>query len=155
MRYATLFGKKISICYLYYLIIRTRIDRCIHNGQIRLHWDLENTIITANFSPLNAFFTGKKHLYFYRIRQNYGYGKKNAFYGKCWTFQESKKERKDYEEQQSDQCPPGPRGYGRVALRCQWQMKQSKSVCRILCATQLLASKASTAKCKRTRFFLT
>ena len=34
-------------------------------------------------------------------------------------------------------------------------MKQSISVCRILCATKPLISKASTAKCKRTRSFFT
>ena len=30
------------------------------------------------------------------------------------SFRESEKERKDYEEQQSDQCSPGTRGYGQV-----------------------------------------
>ena len=58
--------------------------------------------------PKSAYFSEKKHLYFYRIRQKYHCGKKNAFLGKK-VFHLSKKAKgeKDYEEQQPDQCSSG------------------------------------------------
>ena len=41
--------------------------------------------------PVFASISEKKQLYFLAKRQSYGCGKKSAFFGKCRTFQESKK----------------------------------------------------------------
>lgn len=40
--------------------------------------------------PYSVSISEKKHLYSAQLWQSYVCGKKNAFFGKCWSFQESK-----------------------------------------------------------------